>query len=176
MDRLINAILRLSRLGHTELDLQPLDMNELVEEIVNSFVHRISKTGAEVSIGALPEIVADRTAMEQIVGNLLDNALKYLHPDRPARIEISGWSDGEDKVFQVRDNGVGIEEGELERIFQIFQRSGRQDVPGEGMGLAYVKTLARRHCGHVWCESELGIGSNFSFTIPGRLSDQCEAI
>ncbi len=171
MNHLINAILRLSRLGHTELSLTRLDMNKLVAEVVNSFAHQISQKGAEVSIETLPEIVADRTSMEQIIGNLLDNAVKYLDPDRPGLIKISGWSDGGEKVFRLQDNGKGIEAKDLERIFQVFQRSGKQDVPGEGMGLAYVRTLARRHGGRIWCESEPGAGSIFTFTISAELSE-----
>ncbi len=165
IDHLISAILRLSRIGHTELTVEPLDMNDLVEETVRSFAHQISQRGIRVSVGELPEIVADRTAMEQIVGNLLDNAVKYLDPSRMGEIKISGRPDGIQTVFEIADNGMGVESKDLERIFQVFQRSGIQDVPGEGMGLAYVKTLVRHHGGRIWCESEPGVGSVFTFTI-----------
>lgn len=169
MSHLISAILRLSRLGHTELNGQRLDMNELIEQTVHSFAHQISQTRGEVAVGKLPEIVADRTSVEQIVGNLLDNAVKYLDPDRPGHIEISGWTDGGEAFFRIQDNGLGIEESDLDRIFQVFQRSGNKDVPGEGMGLAYVRTLVRRHGGRIWCESQPGVGSAFTFTISNHI-------
>ncbi|MFC1834726.1 ATP-binding protein [Thermodesulfobacteriota bacterium] len=140
-------------------------MRELVEETLNSLAHEIGTKEIEVSVGDLPDVLADRTAMEQIVGNLLVNAIKYLDPSRRGKVEISGSARDGEREFAVSDNGVGIAEADLEGIFQVFQRAGDQDVPGEGMGLAYVRTLARRHGGHIWCESEPAVGSTFRFTI-----------
>jgi signal transduction histidine kinase len=67
--------------------------------------------------------------------------------------------------LHVRDNGRGIAEEDMDKVFAPFRRAGKQDVPGEGMGLPYVQTLVRRHGGRIWCESELGVGTTFSFTI-----------
>ena len=120
----------------------------------------------EVAIGALPSLTADRLAMEQVLGNLIDNALKYLDPSRPGMLEIAAEQREGDMVIHVRDNGRGIAQEDIPKVFEIFKRVGRQDVPGEGMGLAYVKAMVKRQGGHISCESELGKGSSFGFTIP----------
>jgi signal transduction histidine kinase len=119
-----------------------------------------------VTVRDLPDLVADRTSMEQIFGNLLDNAVKYLEPGRPGSIAVSAERGDGEIVFHIRDNGRGIAKEDISKAFEIFRRVGRQDVPGEGMGLSYVKTLIRNLGGRIWCESEPGKGTTFSFTIP----------
>jgi signal transduction histidine kinase len=166
MDRLINGILKLSRLGIQDLKPEPVNTADLARSILRYLAHQLEERNATVSIGALPEVFADRTAMEQIFGNLFDNAVKYLAADRPGRIELDAETTPEMTVFHLRDNGRGIAEADMERIFEIFRRGGRQDVPGEGVGLAYVKTLVRRQGGKIWCVSRPGEGSTFSFSIP----------
>ena len=173
MERLINGILKLSRLGIHPLKQEKIDVTIMVNAILKSLTHQLEKRHAAVIIGDLPVVIADRTAMEQIFGNLLDNAVKYLATDRPGRIELDSETTPEMTVFHLRDNGRGIAEADLERIFEIFRRAGRQDLPGEGVGLAYVKTLVRRHGGKIWCVSRPGEGSTFSFSIP-RVSDSKE--
>ena len=134
-----------------------------------------------VKVGPLPEVVADLTAMRQIVGDIIGNAVKYLDPDRPGEIEItagggpttrratgSGSSDSE-ITSRVRDNGRGLDEKDMDKVFAPFRRVGKQDVPGEGMGLPDVQALVRRHGGRTWVESEgFGRGSTFCFTLPER--------
>jgi signal transduction histidine kinase len=92
--------------------------------------------------------------------------LKYLDPARAGKIAILAEQNGEEVVFHVSDNGRGIAQEDMHKVFEIFRRAGKQDVPGEGMGLAYVKTLVRRQGGRIWCESEPGKGTTFNFTIP----------
>jgi len=166
MDLLINAILKLSRLGRQELKPEPVDMAQLTNLILKSVAHQLEQRHTTVVIGALPLVIADRTAMEQIMGNLLDNAVKYLVPDRPGRIEIEAETTAGMATFHIRDNGRGIAADDLVKVFEIFRRAGRQDIPGEGMGLAYVKTLVRRQGGSIWCVSQHGEGTTFSFSIP----------
>jgi PAS domain S-box-containing protein len=174
MDNFINALLKLSRLGRRELGLEPIDMDALVQTTLKTLSHQIEERQAKVTVGPLPEVVADRTAMEQIMGNLLTNAVLYLDPDRPGEIEITaerGPSAGSGRghhetIFCVRDNGRGIAEEDMGKVFAPFRRAGKQDVPGEGMGLPYVQTLVRRHGGRIWCESEAGVGTTFTFTLP----------
>jgi PAS domain S-box-containing protein len=166
MERLINAILKLSRLGRQDMKPERVVMEQVVASITKSLRHQIEQRRTTLTIGTLPDIVADRTVMEQIMGNLLDNAVKYLEPDRPGRIEINAETSSDSITFHVRDNGRGIAEEEMGKVFEIFRRAGRQDMPGEGMGLAYVKTLVRRQGGSIQCASQLGEGTTFSFTIP----------
>jgi PAS domain S-box-containing protein len=171
MDRLLNGILKLSRLGVQELKPEPVDTGDLVRTVLRYLAHQIEERNAVVTVGALPEVTADRAAMEQVFGNLMDNAVKFLAPDRQGRIEITAETTSDMTVFHIVDNGRGISENEIEKIFEIFRRAGRQDIPGEGVGLAYVKTLIRRHGGRIWCVSEPGRGSTFSFSLP-RVQEQ----
>lgn len=170
MDRLTSAILSLSRLGRRELVLEPIDMNKLVRETLNTLAHQIVQSEAQVTIGDLPEVTADRTAMEQIMGNLLANAVTYLVPGRPGHIDIQGERHEQETVFHVCDNGRGIEAADMPKLFQPFSRLGEPVAPGEGMGLASVQTLVRRHGGRITCESTLGMGTTFTFTISNRLN------
>jgi signal transduction histidine kinase len=171
MDRLLNGILKLSRLGVQDLKPEPVDTGDLVRTVLRYLAHQIEERNAVVTVGALPEVTADRAAMEQVFGNLMDNAVKFLAPGRQGRIEITAETNPDMTVFHIVDNGRGISENEKEKIFEIFRRAGRQDIPGEGVGLAYVKTLIRRHGGRIWCVSEPGLGSTFSFSLP-RVQDQ----
>jgi len=166
MDNLINAILKLSRAGRRKLNPEPLDVQGLVRQIVNSLTHQIESGKITVTAEGLPDVIADRTAMEQVFGNLLDNAIKYLEPGRTGEIEITAERNEEEVVFHVRDNGRGMAEEDIPKAFEIFRRVGKQDVPGEGMGLAFVKTQVRLHGGRIWCTSEQGKGTTFSFTLP----------
>jgi PAS domain S-box-containing protein len=174
MDGFIHAVLNLSRLGRRELHLETLDMNALVRKTLEIMTHQIEVSQTTVTVGPLPEVVADRTSMEQIMGNLLDNALKYLVPDRPGELEISAGQDPDETIFRIRDNGRGITADDMPKVFAPFRRIGRQDTPGEGMGLPYVQALVRRHGGRIWCESEPGVGTTFAFTIPNQLEEERE--
>jgi PAS domain S-box-containing protein len=170
LDNLINAILDLSRLERRELSFEFLNMNALVEDILKSLNYQLSAGNAKVFVGRLPGCVADRLAMEQIITNLLGNAMKFHDPERPQRVSITGHRFRDETTFIVRDHGRGIESAFLTQIFQIFHRGSHHDVPGEGMGLAYVRALVRRHGGRIWCESELGVGSSFTFTISNHIA------
>lgn len=166
MDGLIASILTLSRIGRRELKREPIDMAALVRSILSSLAHQIEAKRVRVLVGELPGVVADRISMEQVMGNLLDNALKYLEPGRDGELEIFAEQGPENTRFMVRDNGRGIAQDDIHKVFELFRRAGKQDMPGEGMGLAYVQTLVKRHNGRIWCESEPGKGTTFSFTIP----------
>lgn len=174
MDRLINAILRLSREGRRVLTPEPVDMTRLFSGIADSLRHRTDELGARIEIeGPLPSVVSDRVALEQIFSNLVENGLKYLKPGRPGHIRIRGETRGGRLVFEVADNGRGIDPRDHERIFDLFRRSGAQDQPGEGIGLAHVRALAYRLGGVVSVESALDQGSTFRVSLPATsLADQ----
>ncbi|WP_179131109.1 sensor histidine kinase [Candidatus Entotheonella palauensis] len=170
MDRLIQGVLTLSRAGNRDLQLEPVATEALVHDIVQSLTHQLTEHHTQVSIGPLPEVWADRVMLEQIWGNLLGNAVQYLNPDRQGEIVIWGECAAHHTIFQVRDNGRGIAENDVPRVFELFRRVGRQDTEGEGMGLAYVQTLVRRHGGEITCQSTLGAGTTFTFTIAHHLA------
>ncbi len=167
MDRLINAILRLSREGRRTLQPVPVDLAAMLGTIRDSFQHRLTTTGAEIDVaGPFPPLVSDRLALEQILSNLVENAVKYLQPGRPGRIAVTARQEGERVVIDVTDNGRGIAPGDHERIFELFRRSGTQDQPGEGLGLAHVRALAYRLGGVITCISSLGAGATFRLSLP----------
>lgn len=172
MDRLINSVLKLSRLGHRELIFQPINTNNLVKKVVDSLAHQIEEKEIRVTVNPLPEVDTDLIALEQIFSNILTNAVQYLDPSRPGEIEISAENTEQEITFHIRDNGRGIADEEMHKVFEIFRRAGKQDVAGEGMGLAYVKTLIHRHGGEITCQSKLGVGSTFSFTLSKSLKAQ----
>jgi PAS domain S-box-containing protein len=165
MDSFINSVLMLSRLGRRDLKLEPIDMNALVQASLEALAHQIQERGIKVTTESLPQVVADRTSMEQIMGNIFSNAVKYLDSSCPGRIEVTAQANGAETTFRIRDNGRGIAEEDMGKVFAPFRRAGKQDTPGEGMGLAYVQAMLRRHNGRIWCESELGKGTTFIFTI-----------
>jgi PAS domain S-box-containing protein len=166
MDGLISAMLKLSRFGGRELNPESVDMAALTRFLLDTFAHQIEQKHVTVKIGDLPVIVVDKMAMEQIMGNLLDNALKYLDPERSGALAVVADLTDKEMIVQVKDNGRGIAKDDIPKIFEIFRRVGRQNVPGEGMGLAYVKALVRKLGGRIWCDSEPGKGTTISFSIP----------
>ena len=166
MDRLINAILNLSRQGRRNLAPERLELGFLVRGIVDSLQHRIDETGTRLDLEDLPVVVNDRVAVEQILSNLVENALKYLQPGRPGAIRISGGADLGRAWVAVADNGRGIDPRDHERVFDLFRRSGAQDQPGEGIGLAHARALAYRLGGFIEVQSELGEGSIFRLILP----------
>ena len=174
MDRLINAILRLSREGRRPIAPVRIDMDAMVYGVRDALQHQLKEAEAEVEIvSPLPMIVSDRLAIEQIVSNLTENAIKYLKPGRLGRITISGRREGTRAIFEIADNGRGIDPRDHERIFDLFRRSGRQDKPGEGLGLAHVRALAYRLGGVISCQSALDEGATFRLSLPVELaSDQ----
>ena len=148
--------------------MERVDVAGIVQGILKTLGHQLEVGRVTVSMADLPAVVSDKTAIEQIVGNLLDNALKYLDRSRAGQLEVSAESGAHETTFKFRDNGRGIAPEDMGKVFEIFRRAGKQDMPGEGMGLAYVKTLVRRLGGRIWCESELGVGTLFCFTIPNH--------
>ncbi|CAI9408153.1 Adaptive-response sensory-kinase SasA [Pleomorphomonas sp. T1.2MG-36] len=166
MDSLINEILKLSRAGRRVLEPVPLDTQSLVSECIDSIRQRFDEAGAEVRIeGRLPDVVSDRSALQQVFTNLLDNATKYLKDGRSGQITVRGRLERGSAVFEVEDNGRGVAEADFERIFELFRRAGVQDKPGDGIGLAHTRMLARRLGGDVSVKSDGETGTTFIVTI-----------
>jgi CHASE1-domain containing sensor protein/two-component sensor histidine kinase len=170
MDRLINAILKLSREGRRVLAPETIDLDGLVDTIRKSLRTQFEEAGATIEIDQLPEITSDRVALEQIFSNLIENAVKYLAPGRPGQIKVRGWSEGATVVVDVEDNGRGINMKDHSRVFDLFRRAGVQDRPGEGIGLAHVRALVRRLGGTITLTSEEGRGSTFRVRLPKTLT------
>lgn len=170
MDGFLNALLKLSRLGKRELHFETINMQGLVNETLKTLGHKIETNQIQVIVKPLPQIRADRISIEQIFGNILTNAVNYLDTSRPGKVMISAESTGHEIIFRVEDNGRGIAESDYPKVFAPLRRAGRQDIPGEGMGLAYVQTLVRLHKGEIWFESQPDVGTIFFFSISRSLN------
>jgi signal transduction histidine kinase len=166
MDRLISAILHLTREGRREFEPERIDTGGLIEGIVATVAHQAAEAKAQIRIEPLPAIVSDRFALEQIFSNLIDNALKYLKPGVPGDISVRGRTKLGFAIFEIADNGRGIDPKDHQRIFDLFRRAGTQDKPGQGIGLAHVRALVRRLGGTMSVQSELNSGSTFTITLP----------
>jgi PAS domain S-box-containing protein len=172
LGNIIDALLRLSRAGRVEYRLQEVDVQRTVARIVAAAQATIAEKKATVVVGALPAAWGDATAIEQVFGNLLGNALTYLDPVRPGQIEIGVHEPGAADepsgfaTYFVRDNGLGIPSAHHQKIFQVFQRVHPGVGAGEGMGLAIVARVVERHRGRVWVESVEGNGSAFFVRLP----------
>ena len=173
MDGLINAILKISRDGRRELKPEPIDLSELLENTAASIYHQVDEAGGEIriAVGGAKGLISDRFSLEQIFGNLFDNAVKYRHPDRPLHLAVRAMPAKRNGVrIEVEENGRGVAPEDHERIFELFRRSGVQDKTGEGIGLAHVRSLVRNLGGEITVTSTLGGGSTFIIRLPGDLS------
>jgi signal transduction histidine kinase len=149
-------------------------MNKLMAEVVASFEFQVKESGVKIRVEELPPCYGDETQINQVFSNLLDNALKFLDPDRPGMIRISGKAEKGRVTYCVEDNGIGIADKDREQIFEIFRRLDPDAGIGEGLGLTIVRKILDRHSGKVWVESEPGKGSRFfvSLQTKGGINDK----
>jgi len=169
---IIEGLLRLSRVGRVEYRQQAVDLEATVRRVVQSLKDSISRRGAEVELKRMPAAWGDPAALDQVFANLVTNAVHYLDPARPGKIEV-GLADGEAAgrapglhVYYVKDNGLGIPEKFQNKVFLAFQRLHPQAAEGEGMGLTLVRRIVERHGGKVWVHSREGEGSTFYVALP----------
>ncbi|MCC8391118.1 CHASE3 domain-containing protein [Paraburkholderia sp. MMS20-SJTR3] len=167
---IIDALLRLSRVGRVEYRRQRVDMRDIVQRVVDAMQGSIRARRARVTVGELPAVWGDPTALEQIFANLVGNAVNYQDPKRASRIEIGTTPAPPGvhslRIFYVRDNGLGIPEIALPRLFNAFQRLHGTATAGEGIGLALVRRMVERHGGRVWAESKEGTGTTLYLSLP----------
>ncbi len=171
MDQLINAILKISRDGRRKLQAEKVDLKELLATAAASVQHQVSAVDGEIDVDVQPfTVISDRISLDQILGNLFDNAVKYQMKGRPLQLSARILPQGRGLVrVDICDNGRGIAEDDLERVFELFRRAGDQDQQGEGIGLAHVRSLIRNLGGDITVTSELGKGSTFQLTLPTDL-------
>ena len=166
MQQQIMDLLTYSRVTSRGQPPTPVDTAAVLAEAITRLEVSIAETGAEISIGPMPEVRADPSQLTQVFQNLIGNALTF-RSSKPPRIRIEAVAEGDAVRFSVADNGIGIAPEYHDRIFQMFQRLHPRDrYPGSGIGLAIVQRIVERHGGRVWLESAEGEGSTFYFTIP----------
>ncbi|MFH1702979.1 MAG: ATP-binding protein [Nitrospirota bacterium] len=166
MQMFIKDLLEYSQVGAKEKKFKPTDCSGVVQKAVGNLQAAIEESNAVVTYDELPTVMVDTPQMISLLQNLIDNAIKFRGEEAP-RIYISAERKGDEWVFSIRDNGIGIDPKDSERIFGMFQRlHGSTDYPGTGIGLAICKRIIEGHGGRIWVESEIGKGSTFYFTVP----------
>jgi PAS domain S-box-containing protein len=170
LGRIIDALLRLSRAGRVVYQMQALDVTGIARRVADSLHRTAGEKKAEVVLGELPPAWGDPAAVDQVFANLVGNALNYLDPARPGRVEVGVLppdpAAGKTRTYFVRDNGIGIPPPYQGKLFQALQRLHPDKAPGEGIGLAIVRRVLERLGGSIRVESEVGKGTTFYFTLP----------
>ncbi len=166
MQTMIEDLLTFSRLGRAGTQRIAIDCEEVLHKALSNLAGAVEESGAVTHYENLPVVVADPSLLLQLFQNLIGNAIKFRSAE-PPRIDMSACKKGNEWVFAVRDNGIGISPEYAENIFAIFRRlHTRQEYPGNGLGLAICKKVVEHHGGRIWVESEPGHGSIFKFTLP----------
>lgn len=165
LQMLINDLLTYSRVGKGSKELELTDCSAVFDKTIVNLRKAIDESGAQVSHGALPTMKADALQLGQLFQNLIGNAIKFRN-NKPPEINVSAVNKGDEWLFAIRDNGIGIDPKHFERIFSVFQRlHSKAEYSGTGIGLAICKKVVERHGGRIWVESEPGKGTTFYFTI-----------
>ncbi len=167
MQELIKDLLMFSRAGRdTGHSIEEIDADSVLDEALANLKRSIDESGAAIVRGTLPRVAFDRMQLMQLFQNLISNALKFRGGVTP-RVEVGAARVGDAWQFSVRDNGIGIDPAQSQRIFEVFQRlHTREEYPGTGIGLAICRKIVDRHGGRIWVESTSGAGATFTFTIP----------
>ncbi len=166
MKYLIDDLLEFSRLNTENREFESVLLKITLEDVLRNLTTSIKENNAQITHDPLPTIIGDPSQINQLLQNLIANAIKF-HGDEPPKIHISAEESGDEWIIGVSDEGIGIDPDHQEQIFRIFKRlHTREEYSGTGIGLAICKRIIDKHNGKIWVESELGKGSNFYFTIP----------
>ena len=173
MQRLVQDLLLLSRIGAKKRPFEPVDVEQVLLDVLRDHRHQIRELGALVHHDPLPVVCGDPAELPLVFAHLLQNSLKF-RSDEPPRIRITAERDDAWWRFSVEDNGIGIEPEYFDRIFVLFQRlHTRERYAGTGIGLPIVKKVIERHGGRCWVASTPGAGATFFFTLPGDRARPC---
>jgi signal transduction histidine kinase len=164
MQSLIQDLLAFSRVGRN--GFARVDCDAVMGEVLMTLGPAIQESGAVVTHGKLPEVWANRSQMAQVLQNLVGNAIKFRGKEPPV-ISVQAEKAGQQWLFSVSDNGIGVAPEYAENIFVVFQRlHARTEYPGNGIGLAICKKIVEHNGGKIWVEAQAGHGSVFKFTMP----------
>jgi light-regulated signal transduction histidine kinase (bacteriophytochrome) len=166
MDDLINDLLALSRLGRRDLIFTSSNLTEIAEHIFQELVKEEQERKIQFKTSVSPPVKADENLMEIVFTNLISNAIKFTREREQAVIEFGYQTEGNERIYYIRDNGAGFDMGYVEKLFSPFQRlHSDHEYEGTGIGLASVQRVIQRHGGRVWAEAESGKGATFYFTL-----------
>ncbi|MCF7955364.1 MAG: ABC transporter substrate-binding protein [Phycisphaerae bacterium] len=167
MKVLLNGLLAVSRVGSSEIYIEKLNITERLQEVLKSMQFQLDENHAEINIGDLPDCMGDADQVSRVFTNLIDNAIKYRSLDRKFVLQISGCVEGGKSVYRIEDNGIGISDNHMSKIFELFHRLNPNDgVEGQGIGLTIVKRILQRLNGDIRLESVYGKGTTFYVELP----------
>ena len=165
MDALVDTLAHYSLLDR-DITFESTSMGGVVRQALENLNMVIEERQATVDVASLPDVTGHEPQLVQLLQNLIGNGIKYNEQPKP-NIKVAAERDGENCLFTIEDNGIGIPEDKLQKVFEPFQRLWSQDTyEGTGLGLAICRKIVERHGGRIWCESDVGQGSRFSFTLP----------
>jgi light-regulated signal transduction histidine kinase (bacteriophytochrome) len=171
MKKMITDLLAYSRVGKNGNEIAAVACEAALGQACADLRACITEAAAEISHDPLPTVQGDAAQFTHLFQNLIGNAIKF-RSQAPPRVHVSAELNGQEWVFSVRDNGIGLDPQFADRIFLVFQRlHGREDYPGTGIGLAIARKIVEQRGGRIWVESEPGKGATFRFTVPTRVPD-----
>jgi len=167
MGQLIDDLLTFSRLGRKQMTMSNIDMDQLVKDVWKELQAINPGRDMELTLNGVLPGYGDQTLIKQVYFNLLSNAVKFTKHRDVAHIVACGYTDGNEDVYYVKDNGVGFDMAYYDKLFGVFQRLHNiDDFEGTGVGLATVQRIIQRHGGRVWAEGKVSEGATFYFTLP----------
>lgn len=169
IDSLLSGLLQFSRLGRSNLNIQLIDMDTMITDILETMEYRIKKENIMIQREPLPSCFGDKNLLNQVFSNVLDNAIKFIEPDRAAVIKISGIVEGEHVIYYIEDNGIGIASEYHKKVFEIFHQLNPNKTDGIGLGMTIVRKILGRQNGTIRLASASGLGTKVSISMP--LSD-----
>jgi two-component system, sensor histidine kinase and response regulator len=168
MGNLIDDLLAFSRFNRTPVSIVDIDMEALAKSAFGEVVHHSAARAPELRLSSLPRAQGEPALIRQVWLNLLSNAVKYTSKRADAVVEVSGYTEGADRIYCIKDNGAGFDMRHYKRLFGIFQRlHSPEQYSGTGVGLAIVERVVSRHGGRVWAEGKVNEGAMFCFSLPG---------
>jgi signal transduction histidine kinase len=170
LNRMVQRLMDFSKSARGAYSFEQVEIGKLVRGVLRSLRYQTTKNEIETKVGLLPTINADRTQMEAVFSNLIDNSIKYMGDQGPHEISI-GCESGDELVYFVSDTGVGMTAEQVGKAFLPFQRFHSDAAPGDGIGLPHVRKIIERHGGRIWCESQEGVGTTFYFTLGSATTD-----
>lgn len=172
MATLIDELLAFSRLGRKELQKKEIDMNEVTDAAIAEFNNSVAHN-AQIKIGELHKIKADYGLVQQVMFNLISNAIKYSSKKEHPLVEIFSEQKNDEIIFSVKDNGAGFDMRYYDKLFGVFQRLHKQgDFEGVGVGLAIIQRIIVKHGGKVWAEGKVNEGAQFNFSLNSKLNQK----
>ena len=173
MRQMIVDLLEFSRVGSKDKPLEPTNLEEVVARCMNNLTVAIDESGARMTHDPMPTVMSDFTQIMHVFQNLSSNALKFRKEGVVPEIHLGAEKKGDEWVFSVADNGIGIDPKYFDKLFIIFHRlNSAATYKGNGIGLAISKKVVERHGGRIWVESELGKGTTFFFTLPATIAPE----